>query len=167
MLQRYVVKRTGSMIIAADALHGFGDIMINLGVILALFVSKQLNSPIIDPIIGCLLAGILFKGSWNIGSSSIYQLMDTEFSQEEREHIREIVFQHPQVRNIHDLRTRRAGFSSFIQFHLEMDGELNLNTSHQIADDVEHLIIKVFPNSEVFIHQDPQGIEDIDSFLRS
>ncbi|MEE8059451.1 MAG: cation diffusion facilitator family transporter [Pseudomonadales bacterium] len=165
--QRYVVKQTGSMIVSADALHGFGDILINLGVIVALFISTQFDAPLADPVIGILLAGILLKGSWNIGNSAMQQLMDTEFSQQEREHIRTIARQHSRVRDIHDLRTRHAGFSSFIQLHLEMDGNMNLTTAHQIADEVEQSIKNEFTNAEVLIHQDPQGTEDIDSFLRS
>ncbi len=167
LVQRYVVKRTGSIVVAADALHGFGDIAINLGVILALVLSAQLNSPLIDPIIAILLAGILIRGAWSIGKSAIEQLMDTEFSAQERANIRHIARQHPRVNDIHDLRTRRAGISAFIQFHLEMDGNMNLKDAHAIADEIEQCVLVEFPNAEVLIHQDPLGIEDVDSFLRS
>ena len=167
LFQRYVVKQTGSMIVSADALHGFGDIIINLGVVFALFISTQFATPRVDPVIGIVLAGILLKGAWNIGNSAIHQLMDSEFSRQERQHIRELACQHPHVNDIHDLRTRRAGFSCFIQLHLEMDGELDLTTAHSIADEVEQWIKQAFPDAEVLIHQDPQGSETIDSFLRS
>ncbi|MCP3908509.1 MAG: cation diffusion facilitator family transporter [Oceanicoccus sp.] len=167
LIQRYVVKRTGSVIVAGDALHGFGDIAINLGVILALVLSGLLNSPLIDPVIAIVLACVLIRGAWSIGKNAIEQLMDTEFSEEEREHIRTLAKQHARVNDIHDLRTRRAGLSAFIQFHLEMDGEMNLNQAHAIADEIEQLIQQEFPNTEVLIHQDPQGIEEVDPFLRS
>jgi ferrous-iron efflux pump FieF len=167
LIQRYVVKRTGSMIVAADALHGFGDIIINLGAVAALFISTQFNAPIADPIIGIFLAGVLLRGAWLIGSQAIGQLMDIEFSQEERQYIRKLARQHPGVNDVHDLRTRRAGFSAFIQLHLEMDGTINLIDAHKIADEVEASIRQAFPESEVLIHQDPYGTENIDPFLRS
>ncbi len=167
LFQRYVAKQTGSMIVSADALHGFGDIVINLGVVFALLISTQFNAPLVDPIIGIVLAGILLRGAWTIGNSAIQQLMDAEFSPQERQQIREIACRHPLVNDIHDLRTRRAGFSSFIQLHLEMDGSMNLSTAHQIADEVERSIKQAFADAEVLIHQDPQGSETVDSFLRS
>lgn len=167
MLQRYVVKHTDSLVVSADALHGFGDIIINLGVIVALIVSTRFNAPYFDPIIGILLAGILLRGAWEIATGSIRQLMDAEFSDQDREKIREIAIQHPAINDIHDLRTRRAGLSSFIQLHIELDGELNLKQAHEIADEVELSIRREFPEAEVLIHQDPHGIETVSQFLRA
>lgn len=165
--QHYVVKRTGSMIISGDALHGLGDLLINAGVILALLLSNQLEAPFVDPIIALLLAMILLKGAWSIGKNAIEQLMDTEFSEEERKHIKCLACEHPKVTGVHDLRTRRAGMSSFIQLHIEMDGNMPLREAHDVADQVEHAIRQEYPNTEVLIHQDPEGVERIDSFLRS
>ena len=167
MLQRYVVRRTDSLVVAGDALHGFGDIMINVGVIFALFVSTRFDAPLIDPVIGILLAGILFRGSYEIGRNSTRQLMDAEFTPEERQKIREIAMSNPNVSDLHDLRTRRAGLTSFIQLHIELDGNMNLMEAHEIADAVEADIRKEFPDSEVLIHQDPQGIEVVSQFLRA
>jgi ferrous-iron efflux pump FieF len=167
VLQRYVVKQTESLVVEADALHGFGDIVINLGVILALVLSTQFNAPYIDPVIGFILAGILLRGAWHIGQRAMQQLMDEEFSDEEREKIRTIIQQHPHANDIHDLRTRRAGLSSFIQLHLELDGNMKLEQAHIIADEVEALILEEFPNAEVLIHQDPHGKERVTSFMRS
>jgi ferrous-iron efflux pump FieF len=167
ILQRYVVKQTESLVVEADALHGFGDIVINLGVIFALVVSTQFNAPYIDPVVGFALAGILLRGAWHIGQRAMQQLMDEEFSDEEREKIRTIIQQHPHANDIHDLRTRRAGLSSFIQLHLELDGDMKLEQAHIIADEVEALILEEFPNAEVLIHQDPHGKERVTSFMRS
>jgi ferrous-iron efflux pump FieF len=167
MLQRYVVKRTDSLVIAGDALHGFGDIMINVGVIFALFIATRFNAPFVDPVIGILLSGILFRGSYEIGTNAMRQLMDTEFTPEERQNIRDIAMSNPHVSDLHDLRTRRAGLTSFIQLHIELDGNMNLTEAHDIADAVEIEIRQAFPGSEVLIHQDPQGMENISQFLRA
>lgn len=167
VFQRHVVKQTDSLVVEADALHGFGDIVINLGVIFALVVSTQFNAPYIDPIVGIALAGVLLRGAWYIGQRAMQQLMDEEFSDEERAKIRSIIQSHPHANDIHDLRTRRAGLSSFIQLHLELDGEMKLEQAHKIADEVEALILEEFPDAEVLIHQDPYGKERVSSFMRS
>ncbi|MBT8442020.1 MAG: cation diffusion facilitator family transporter [Gammaproteobacteria bacterium] len=167
LLQRYVARHTESLVVSGDALHGIGDVMINLGVIFALAVSTQFDAPYVDPIVGILLAGILFRGSWEISTNAMRQLMDVEFTPSEREKIRDIALAHPSVGDLHDLRTRRAGLTSFIQLHIELDGEMNLHQAHEIADEVELSIRREFPDSEVLIHQDPHGAETVTQFLRA
>ena len=66
----------------------------------------------------------------------------------------------PKAKGIHDLRTRKAGTTSFIQFHLELDGKLNLFEAHEIADEVELLVTNEWADSEVIIHEDPHGLEE-------
>jgi ferrous-iron efflux pump FieF len=43
---------------------------------------------------------------------------------------------------------------------MELDGELSLLKSHEIADEVEAAICQAFPGAEVIIHQDPAGLEE-------
>jgi ferrous-iron efflux pump FieF len=77
-----------------------------------------------------------------------------------REEIKAIALQHPGVCNLHELRTRSSGRQYFIQLHLEMDGELKLKEAHQIANEVETEICKAFPNAEVIIHEDMEGLHE-------
>jgi ferrous-iron efflux pump FieF len=41
-----------------------------------------------------------------------------------------------------------------------MDRSLTLLRAHEISDEVEARIREVFPNAEVIIHADPEGIEE-------
>jgi ferrous-iron efflux pump FieF len=61
---------------------------------------------------------------------------------------------------MHDLKTRVAGQSSFIQFHLELAPDILLRAAHRISDDVEAQLMKAFPGAEIMIHQDPYGVEE-------
>lgn len=87
-------------------------------------------------------------------------LMDRELPDEDRQRIKDIVQAHPAVIGLHDLRTRASGRDTFIQIHLELDGEMTLLRSHEIADEVEARLHEAFPGAEVIIHQDPHGIEE-------
>jgi ferrous-iron efflux pump FieF len=58
------------------------------------------------------------------------------------------------------LRTRVAGPTAFIQLHIEMDGALSLLQAHEISDKVEAKLRGAYPNAEIIIHQDPEGIEE-------
>lgn len=86
--------------------------------------------------------------------------MDHELPQEDRDKIRSIVISHPGVRSVHDMRTRSSGAQSFIQFHLEMDGNMTLFDAHTISDQVEAELLRAFPNAEIIIHEDPEGLDE-------
>ena len=165
--QRRVVRLTGSTAIRADALHYASDILMNIGVIAALALAMTVGWGLADPIIALVIAAVIIHAAVRVARSAIQQLMDREFPEQDRERIRQIVLEHPDVRNCHDLRTRRSGIDSFIQVHVEMDSSLTLLRAHEISDDVEARIRKVFPHAEVLIHADPEGIEEpMPSFAR-
>ena len=165
--QRRVVRLTGSTAIKADALHYASDILMNIGVIAALALAMTVGWGLADPIIAIVIAGVIVHAAVRVALSAIQQLMDHEFPEEDRVRIRQIVLEHPDVLNCHDLRTRRSGIDSFIQVHVEMDRSLTLLRAHQISDDVEARIREAFPHAEVLIHADPEGIEEpMPSFAR-
>ncbi|MDG2033565.1 MAG: cation diffusion facilitator family transporter, partial [Rhodospirillales bacterium] len=126
LFQSYVVKKTGSIAIAADALHYRVDILVNVAVIISLFVASFGGVPYADPLFAIAIVVYMGFGSWRIAATSIDDLMDREFPDEDRIRIREIALQHPRVRDVHDMRTRSSGPYSFIQIHLEMDKTLTL-----------------------------------------
>jgi len=164
--QRHVVARTNSLAIEADSIHYRGDLLMNLSVIAALVLSGYLGWEWTDPVFGILIAGLIAWAAAQIASNAFDQLMDRELSEEERERIKTVALSHPEVINIHDLRTRTSGVQSFIQFHLELDPDITLTKAHRISDDVEAQIMKEFPGSEVLIHQDPAGLETLSRLER-
>ena len=87
-------------------------------------------------------------------------LMDRELHREERQRIREIALAHPEVQEVHEIRTRRSGQTVFIQLHIELDPKMQLTRSHEIADTVEDELRAAFSGAEVIIHQDPAGLEE-------
>ncbi len=156
--QSYVVRQTGSVAITADSLHYKGDILIHGSVILSLFLSTSGGLGIADPLIGLAIAAYLLWSVWQILRTSLDSLMDRELDQEERARIIEIALSHPEVCDIHDLRTRQAGPRAFIQFHLDLPKDISLLRAHEISDEVEAEVRAAFPGGGVIIHQDPEGI---------
>jgi ferrous-iron efflux pump FieF len=158
--QRYVVRETGSVAIKADAAHYGSDFLVNISVIAALLLSTYLGWWWIDPAFGLLVAGFIGLTAISIGRDSLDMLMDREMGDSERDRIKEIVRNHPEVLSLHDLRTRIAGQAKFIQFHLELDSEVSLKDAHRISDAVEDDLIRAFPDAEIIIHQDPYGVDE-------
>jgi ferrous-iron efflux pump FieF len=158
-LQQIAVIRTGSVAIGADRMHYVGDLLTNVGVVVGIVLSTQFGLLEADPVIGMMVALVLAWSAWHVFRQSYDQLMDRELPDGERDKIKSIVMRHAEVRNLHDLRTRAAGVHTFIQLHIELDPAIDLTRAHQISDEVEHELCAAFPNAEVMIHQDPEGVE--------
>lgn len=162
--QRRVIRATGSVAISADSLHYRGDVLVNLGVILAIGLDYALGWHWADPLIAMAVAIYLFYNVWFIARQSLDQLMDRELPDEERERIRRIAMSHPEVRNMHELRTRASGLDQFIQLHLVLGSSMSLARAHQIADEVQQSLRQTYPNADIIIHQDPiDDSRDVDS----
>ncbi len=158
--QRGVVAKTGSLAIGSDELHYRGDLVLNGSVILSLVLSSALGWFLVDPIFGAAIALWIVYSAWAIARGALTQLMDREIPDADRARIRAIATAHDEVRAVHDLRTRAAGPTAFIQLHLEMDGGMSLQHAHTVSDEVEARIREAFPYAEVMIHQDPAGIAE-------
>jgi ferrous-iron efflux pump FieF len=160
LFQRSVVKRTGSIAVTADAAHYASDFAVNIGVILALILSSLFGWWWVDPLCGLLVALLIGVTALSIGRQALDMLMDREMEDADRDRIKEIARAHPEVVDLHDLRTRISGQDRFIQFHLELSPDILLKSAHRISDEVEAKLVAAFPGAEVIIHQDPYGLEE-------
>jgi ferrous-iron efflux pump FieF len=158
--QRSVVRRTDSLAIRADSVHYATDILVNAGVIVSLLLVMFLDWGAADPIVALIIAGFIIYSAFRIARESLNHLMDRELPDADRDRIKKIALNHPSVIDCHDLKTRAAGLNSFIQLHISMDGGLTLDESHIISDAVEQDILDAFPNAEVIIHADPEGVDE-------
>jgi ferrous-iron efflux pump FieF len=166
--QRMVIRRTGSVAIQADSVHYLSDLLINGAVIVALLLIRWTGWLPLDPIFALGIALYIMWTAWRVARAMLDMLMDRELPDADRQRIRQIAQGHAGVAAVHDLRTRAAGQSAFIQLHLEMDGALTLKQAHAIADEVETMIQNEFPGAEVITHQDPVGVHErrFDASLR-
>ena len=48
----------------------------------------------------------------------------------------------------------------FIELHLELDGDLDLEQAHAITHEVEARIREAFPEADIIVHQEPAGLKD-------
>ena len=158
--QRIVVKRTGSLAIAADALHYRADILTNVAVLVAILLSSQSGLHIVDPLLGLLVVVLILWSVVTIAREALDVLLDRELPDSDRYRIEKIARAHPEVRGLHDMRTRSSGMAQFIQFHLELDPKINLSDAHTICDAVAGEVRQRYPAAEVLIHADPYGLDE-------
>jgi ferrous-iron efflux pump FieF len=153
-IQRYVIRKTGSTAIRADSLHYLTDLLTNMSVLLALYLSNR-GWTWADPVFAIAVAIYIFYSAFQIGHEAFQQLMDRQLPDDVIQQIRATAMSHPEVTGTHELRTRQAGHTRFVQLHLELSGNMSLKSSHAIADQVEAEILAFLPGAEVIIHQDP------------
>ena len=154
--QSYVIRKTRSPAILADSIHYRSDVLINGSVIIALMAGEWLNTAYLDPLFGLGISLYILWTAWNISKDSFHILIDRELPDESREKIFKIALGHPKILGCHDLKTRSSGRHSFIQLHIEMDGDISLREAHIISEQVIEALEKEFPQSEVILHEDPK-----------
>ena len=155
--QRRVIEQTGSVAITADRAHYTSDLMLNGSVILALALETGLGMRGADPVFGIAIALWLAWHAWGVAMSSIDQLMDREWPPEKRDRFLKVAQSHPELRGIHDLRTRSSGAHDFVQFHVWVDPKMSVSEAHRVMDEVEEKLMAEFPDTEIIIHPDPDG----------
>jgi ferrous-iron efflux pump FieF len=157
--QRHVVRRTGSMAITADSVHYKSDLLSNVAVLSALVLSGLLGWVYADPVVALGVAAYIGWSALSIGRDAVDVLMDRELPEEDRKRLTALAAGHAAVLGVHDLRTRSAGSTRFVQLHIELNPGLSLAAAHSVADEVEAAIRTEFPDADVIIHTDPHGLE--------
>jgi len=157
--QRRVARITGNRVVRADSLHYLGDLVPNIGAILALAASAYLGLGQIDSVVALGAAAILIVGAVRIGKQALDALMDRSAPPEMVAGIERIARDFPGVLGFHDLKTRTAGSRVFVNLHIELDGTQTLDTAHAIGAGLRRAIIAAYPQADVLIHKDPIGVD--------
>ena len=156
--QRRVIAQTGSIAIATDHLHYKSDLVLNLAVIAALVLDQFAGVPGADAVFGLAIALWLGWSAWQASQTAVEQLMDHEWPDERKVRFLEVVARHPELKGLHDLRTRSSGNHDFVQFHMSVNPDMTVREVHDVMDEVEAKLLREFPGVEILIHPDPEGL---------
>ncbi len=160
-MQSWVIRRTRSTAIIADRQHYTADIVVNIGVLISLGTSWLTHWERVDPVIGLALSLYMLWCAWMMVRDALQALLDEELPLGERTSIARTVRACPGVVDMHDLRTRNASDRKFIEFHLEVDGDISVRAGHDICERAAEAVRQLFEgNAEVLIHAEPAGIDD-------
>ena len=157
--QRRVAKQTGNRVVAADSLHYLGDLIPNVGALIALWASAKFGIGQIDSIVALAAAALLAFGALRIGKAAFDALMDRQADTGMIAGIEDITRDFEGVHGFHDLKTRVAGSRVFVNLHIELDGTQTLEDAHAIGAALRRAITEAYPRADVLIHKDPVGVE--------
>lgn len=155
--QRRVARKTGNRVVEADSLHYIGDLIPNIGAMVALFASARFGLGHIDSIVALGAAAFLAVSAARIGKQAWDALMDRRADPEMIAGISAIAASFDGVHGFHDLKTRRAGSRVFVNLHIELDGDQTLRDAHAIGAALRRAITAAYPQADVLIHKDPLG----------
>ncbi|HEX2951118.1 MAG TPA: cation diffusion facilitator family transporter [Armatimonadota bacterium] len=159
-----VGKRTDSIALQADAWHLRTDVYTSAGVmggLAIIWLGGKLLPPSfdlrwVDPVAAIGVALLIIRAAWELTVQSSRDLLDASLPPEEEAWIRGYIGRlRPTIRGFHRLRTRKAGSTRFIEFHLIVEADMSVLDSHRISDVIECDIEEHLPNSNVTVHIEP------------
>lgn len=150
-------KRYRSPALAADGQHILSDVVTSVGVLVGLVLAILTGYAVLDPLLAVLVAlNILYQG-WKVIAHSVDGLMDHAVEPEEAEAIKAAIAANAtDSLGAHDLKTRRAGAATFVDFHLVVPATMPVGQAHDICDRLEDAIRAVQPGAQIAIHVEPE-----------
>ena len=151
--------KLGSYILIADSLHTRSDIYVTLGVLLTLIGIKLGAPPFLDPLASIIVAGFIAHAAVNIIKSTSAILVDQ--AAVDLALIENVTMTFPQVKNVHDIRSRGSECALFIDMHIiVIDPEMSIAAAHELVHAIEaKLKAEINPSLQVLIHIEPDKRE--------
>jgi cation diffusion facilitator family transporter len=150
-------RKVRSPALVADGIHLSADVITSVGVIVGLSLAVATGWLALDPLIAALVALVILWQGWRLIRSSIGGLMDEAVDDDALNRIRGAIAANAAgAIEAHDLRTRRAGRMTFIEFHLVVPGTMPVSVSHGICDRIERALRVEVADALITIHVEPE-----------
>ena len=152
-------RQHGSPALVADAHYLLADVVTSVGVLVGVGLAVATGLYWLDPLLAGATAVMILVSGWRLLRESVGGLMDEAAPPELQARIREAVSGAAVgALEAHDLRTRRAGRHTFVEFHLVVPGSMTVGESHDICDRVEAALrADLGADTAVNIHVEPEA----------
>ena len=143
-----------SSLLIADSLHTRSDIFISLGVLISLICIKLGLPPIIDVITSFIISFLILYSSYEILKDNLSPLIDRNIIDEDT--VLEILKDFKSIHDIHNIRSRGFKDYIFIDMHIKVDSNLNVDEAHTLVHNVEDTLSnKLNKEIDLIIHVEP------------
>jgi cation diffusion facilitator family transporter len=154
-----VAKQEDSVALEADALHLKADVYTSLGVGAGLFLIWLTDLTFLDPIVAIVIALLILKESAEMLIHAFRPLIDTRIAVEDIKKIKGSISRHSSVCvDIHEIRTRKSGKITHVDFHLTVPDDMTVKEAHDICDEIENEIGRKIRHAKVLIHTESCGM---------
>lgn len=160
-LFRFVLRESDSVdscAVKTDAWHHRSDAITSLAAGIGITVAL-LGGPVYasaDDVAAIVAAGIIGWNGWRLLHPALNELMDTAPRRDVVDHIRRLAEAVPGVARVEQCRARKSGYQYYVDMHVEVDPQMTVQRSHEIAHDVKNRLRHDIPNiRDVLIHIEP------------
>lgn len=154
-------KRIASTALEADGWHDITDLLSTTVAIVAVgfTLADPLRFGTADHVGGMLIGVIIFFMSVQVVRRTVMQLLDTMPESGKMRQIREVALSVPGALGIEKCFARRTGLKYHVDLHLEVDPDLTVRESHEIATEVKHSVKQRLRwVADVLVHVEPFGL---------
>lgn len=149
-------KKLKSTILITDSLHTRGDILISCTVLLGLICIKAGIPAWVDGVMSILVAVAVLISAWQIIKNCIDVLVDSTVV--DGEEVKKLLMTIPGIYDIHQVRSRGELSHTFIDFHVVVNPQENVECMHILSHDLEAILKEHFgEGTEVSIHLEPKN----------
>ena len=142
----------------ADGRHLVGDVVTSVGVLGGVGLALATDRPWLDPLLAAATAAYILGSGLFVIRDSVGGLMDAAPAPDVVARIRAVVGQHAEgAIEAHDLRSRHAGRTTFVEFHLVVPGDMTVAAAHEICDHIEAALRADMEGIAVTIHVEPEA----------
>ena len=115
----------------------------------------------VDAIAAIVVAVMIARIGWNLGWSSVRELVDTGLEPEQVAEVKKTILSVDGVKTMHLLRTRQMGGRTLVDVHLLLsDPKLSVSEGHQISETVRARLLRSGDDiMDVTVHIDPEDDE--------
>lgn len=153
-----VGKKENSQALIANAWHHRSDALSSIGTALGIGGAILLGDQwrILDPLAAVIVSIFIVRVSLKLVIPAINDLLEQSLPAEVENEIISIIEETPEVRNPHNLCTRRIGNDFAIEVHIRVDGNTTVMHAHEITRDIEQKLRDKFgPATHITLHVEP------------
>ena len=159
-LYRYTVKKANvlkSPAVKANAWHHRSDAISSLPVAIVIIIATIFPKLIWLDAIGAIVVSVfIIYPSYKIFKKAILNILDESVDSETLAKIEQVVLQTKDVKEVHDIRTRKAGETFFVDMHILVDGNISVQEGHNISEEVKINLMKSNEDIlDVLVHLEP------------
>lgn len=153
-----VGKRQNSQAVIANAWHHRSDALSSIGTTLGIGGAILLGPDwhVLDPLAAMVVSVFIVKVSLELMIPAINDLLEQSLPKEVENEILSIISENPNVKEPHNLRTRRIGNDFAIEVHIRVDGDMSVREAHALTKEIERKLYQKYGNTtHVVIHVEP------------
>ncbi|WP_372521008.1 cation diffusion facilitator family transporter [Candidatus Ruminimicrobiellum ovillum] len=159
-LYRYTAKKANmlkSPAVKANAWHHRSDAISSLPVAIVIVIAAIFPKLIWLDAIGAIVVSVfIIYPAYTIFKKSILSILDESVDSETLSKIEQIALQTKDVKEVHDIRTRKAGETFFVDMHILVDGNISVQEGHDISEEVKLNLMKSNEDIlDVLVHLEP------------